>query len=218
MVSLKSQKNYYINPYIIGRPINEPELLCGREKELDFISKNLRRGEKIICLHGERRIGKSSVLQNIPNFLNHKEFACVSFDLEHYSQDSLESLLEKLAETIVRQLDQQLDINFKQIEIPSAEQISIHKDIFCNKFLPQIYAKLRDTKLVLLLDEFDALEPTNIGATLESLFEQLKNVLQRNQKLFAVLFAGRKATDVSNLLKIFNKVPITEVGLLDEKV
>ncbi|WP_414578260.1 AAA-like domain-containing protein [Anabaena sp. CCY 9402-a] len=208
MISLKSQRN----PYIIGRPINEPELFCGRQKQLSFVEENLRRGEKVIVLHGERRIGKSSLLQNIPKFVKLDKFKFVSFDLEYHSQETLESLLEKLAAAII----EQLDINTQEIEIPKAEKIKVQKDIFCNKFLPQIYARLKDTKLVLLLDEFDALEPTYIGATLESLFGQLKSVVENNKRLFAVIFAGRKSTDITNLLKIFKSVPIAEVGLLDE--
>jgi hypothetical protein len=208
MISLKSQRN----PYIIGRPINEPELFCGRQEQLYFVEENLRRGEKVILLHGERRIGKSSLLQNIPKIETLNQFAFVRFDLDCHSQETLESLLEKLAEAIV----EQLDINTQEIDIPSAEKIKAQKDTFCNKFLPQIYARLKDTKLVLLLDEFDALEPTYIGATLESLFGQLKSVVQHNKRLFAVIFAGRKSTDIANLLKIFESVPIAEVGLLDE--
>lgn len=214
MVSLKSQRN----PYVIGRPISERELFYGRDKELFFVWQNFRKGEKVVFLHGERRIGKSSLLQNIREFLDENEYkgyACVSFDLEYHGQNTLESLLERLAETIVNQLD----IKPYQAEIPTAEEIKVQKDIFCNKFLPQIYAKLKDTKLVLLLDEFDALEPTYIGATLESLFGQIKKVVESksNQQLFAVIFAGRKSTDISNLLKIFKKVPIQEIGFIDDK-
>lgn len=214
MVSLKSQRN----PYVIGRPISERELFYGRDKELFFVWENFRKGEKVLFLHGERRIGKSSLLQNIPEFLDEKEYkgkyACVSFDLEYHGQNTLESLLERLAETIVKQLD----IKPYQVEIPTAEEIKVQMDIFCNKFLSQIYAKLKDTKLVLLLDEFDALESNYIGATLESLFGQIQKVVESksNQQLFAVIFAGRRSTDISNLLKIFNKVPIKEIGFIDD--
>ena len=97
MISLKHKRN----PYIIGRPINEPELFYGRQKELSFVKENLSRGEKVILLHGERRIGKSSLLQNIPKIDNLEQFAFVTFDLEDHSQETLEYLLEKLAEAIV---------------------------------------------------------------------------------------------------------------------
>jgi hypothetical protein len=209
MIQLKSQRN----PYIIGRPISEPQIFFGRKKQLDFIEENLRQGEKVILLHGQRRIGKSSLLQNIPKLVNVDKFAFVSFDLEYHSQEKLENLLESLAETIV----EQLEIAPEKIAIPKAEQIEEKKDIFCTNFLPQIYEHLKDTNLVLLLDEFDALDKKHIGVELESLFKQLKNIVDKNKRLFVIIFAGRKPADISNLRKIFPKVPSAEVGLLDDE-
>ncbi|MEH2053041.1 ATP-binding protein [Nostoc sp.] len=209
MIQLKSQRN----PYIIGRPISEPEIFFGRQEQLAFIEENLRRGEKFILLHGQRRIGKSSLLQNIPKIVKVDKSAFVSFDLEYHSQEKLENLLESLAETIV----EQLKIDPDKVVIPKAKEIEEQKDIFCTNFLPQIHEHLKDTNLVLLLDEFDALNNKYIGIELESLFKQLKNIVYKNQRLFVIIFAGRKPANISNLLKIFPKVPIAEVGLLDKE-
>ncbi len=60
------------NPYIIGRPISEPELFFGRESLFAFIEDNLKQNAKVILLHGQRRIGKSSVLSQIPNFVGQR--------------------------------------------------------------------------------------------------------------------------------------------------
>nr|MDZ8039209.1 ATP-binding protein [Nostoc sp. CreGUA01] len=209
MIELKSQRN----PYVIGRPISEPKILFGRQKQIAFIEENLRQGEKVILLHGQRRIGKSSLLQNIPKLFTLDNSAFVSFDLEYHSQEKLENLLENLAETIV----EQLEIPPEKVAIPKAQQIEQEKDIFCAKFLPQIYEHLKDRNLVLLLDEFDALNNKHIGVDLESLFKQLKNIIHNNSRLSAIVFAGRKPADISNLLKIFPEVPIAEVGLLDNE-
>lgn len=209
MIQLKSQRN----PYVIGRPISESAIFFGREKQLGFIEENLRQGHKVILLHGQRRIGKSSLLQNIPQLLKVDNSVFVSFDLEYHSQEKLENLLENLAEAIV----EQLEIPQEQVAIPKAQEIEEEKHIFCNKFLPQIYEYLKDKNLILLLDEFDALNNKHIGVELESLFKQLKNVVYRNSRLFAIIFAGRKPADVSNLLQIFPEVPIEEVGFLDNE-
>ncbi|MBE9035369.1 ATP-binding protein [aff. Roholtiella sp. LEGE 12411] len=209
MIPLPSQRN----PYIIGRPISEPELFFGRQEELSFIEENLKRGEKVILVHGQRRIGKSSLLQNIPKFVQLDKFAFVTFDLEHYRQEKIEYLLESLAETVI----EQLEIAPNKVTIPRGQQIQEQKDIFSNKFLNQIYENLKATNLVLLLDEFDAFNDTNIGATLESLFKQLKNTVAQNKRLFVIIFAGRKSADLSNLIEIFQDVPIAEVGLLDDE-
>lgn len=50
------------NPYIIGRSIDEPELLFGRESLFRFIKENLSNNQRVILLHGQRRIGKSSCI------------------------------------------------------------------------------------------------------------------------------------------------------------
>ncbi len=209
MIPLQSQRN----PYIIGRPISEPELFFGRQEQLSFIEENLRRGEKVILLHGQRRIGKSSLLHNIPKCVKLDKFAFVTFDLEHYSQGKIEYLLENLAETVV----EQLDIVTDQVAIPRVQQIQEQNDIFSTKFLQQIYEHLKATNLVLLLDEFDASNNKNIGATLETLFKQLNNIVYQNKRLFVIIFAGRNPSDISNLLKIFQDVPIAEVGFLDDE-
>ena len=46
------------NPYIIGRPVNEPDRFFNREDLLEFIAVNLNQGVRAIILHGQRRIGK----------------------------------------------------------------------------------------------------------------------------------------------------------------
>ncbi|WP_193193680.1 ATP-binding protein [Nostoc sp. MG11] len=209
MIPLPSQRN----PYIIGRPISEPELFFGREEELSFIEENLKRGEKIILVHGQRRIGKSSLLHKISKCVKLDNFAFVTFDLEHYSQEKIEYLLENLAETVI----EQLEITPGKVVIPRVKQIQEQKDIFYTKFLHQIYEYLKATNLVLLLDEFDALNDKSIGATLESLFKQLNHVVFQNKRLFVIIFAGRQTTDISNLIEIFQNVPIVEVGLLDDE-
>ncbi|WP_138501024.1 AAA family ATPase [Nostoc sp. PA-18-2419] len=209
MIQLKSQRN----PYVIGRPISEPEIFFGRQKQLAFIEENLRQGEKVILLHGQRRIGKSSLLQNVPKLVKVDNSAFVSFDLEYHSQEKLENLLENLAETIV----EQLEIPPEKIAIPKAQQIQEEKEIFCNTFLPQIHEHLHQNNLVLLLDEFDAIDNKHIGVELESLFKQLKSIVYKNPRLFVIIFAGRKPADIPNLLEIFPKVPIAEVGLLNDE-
>jgi|GEM_PF-6441634 len=209
MIPLQSQRN----PYIIGRPISEPELFFGRQEELSFIEENLRRGEKVILLHGQRRIGKSSLLYNIPKSVKLDNFAFVNFDLKHYSQGKIEYLLENLAETVV----EQLEIVPNKVAIPRVKQIQEQNDIFGTKFLQQIYEHLKATNLVLLLDEFDACDNKNISVTLETLFKQLNNIVYQNKRLFVIIFVGRKPSDISNLIKIFQDVPIAEVGLLDDE-
>ena len=95
-----------VNPYIVGRPIYEPELFFGRRKLFRFIEDNLRQGVQVILLHGQRRIGKSSVLMQIPNFVGKDNFIFIYFDLHDKSNLPLSSILQNLAVAVNQKLDQ----------------------------------------------------------------------------------------------------------------
>ncbi|NJN48892.1 MAG: hypothetical protein HC805_02685 [Alkalinema sp. RL_2_19] len=57
MVMIASRKN----PYIIGRPVSESDRFFDRENLFRFLTDSLPQAQ-VILLHGQRRIGKSSVL------------------------------------------------------------------------------------------------------------------------------------------------------------
>jgi AAA+ ATPase superfamily predicted ATPase len=111
ITSFKSQRN----PYVIGRPIDQ-QLFFGRESLFSTIQGYIQRNSKIILLHGQRRIGKSSIIRNISYGLNNlHEFLFVTFNLEHYSQKSLSEILADLAQEILHDLsldDENIGIRF----------------------------------------------------------------------------------------------------------
>ncbi|MBD2203088.1 AAA family ATPase [Calothrix sp. FACHB-1219] len=200
------------NPYVIGRPIDESQLLFGRESLFNFIEENLKQDVKVILLHGQRRIGKSSVLRNIPNFSPPEDFIFVFFDLEYHSRKPLSSILDAIATEIIEQLEFDLD----KISIPDITDLETDPYIFSNQFLPQVYQELKDKKLVLLLDEFDALNNDTPDAAVEHFFPYLRSIIELpDNQLFIILCVGRQSADMPNLLNIFNHAPYQEIGLLD---
>ncbi|MBD2338350.1 ABC transporter substrate-binding protein [Calothrix sp. FACHB-156] len=205
------------NPYIIGRPIDEREFFVGRESLFRFIAENLRRREKVILLHGQRRIGKSSIIRNIPQAIKAivpDEFVFVAFDLQDYSHQPISTILAALAQEIVDHLEQ---LGIENIKPPEISELEADSDIFSSKFLPQVYEELCDKNLVLLLDEFDALDTELSESSIEHFFTFLYSLIQENNKLFIVSFLGRQSADMSQLLSIFKNAPITEIKLLDEE-
>jgi ABC-type branched-subunit amino acid transport system substrate-binding protein len=200
------------NPYIIGRPIDEPELFFGQKLLFRCIKENLEQNKKVILLHGQRRTGKSSLLRCIPTFVALDEFVFVPFDLESYSRESLSSVLDALATEIL----DHLELNVNKITQPSITQLEKNPDIFFNQFLLQVYKELGGKKLVLLLDEFDALENHYSDSASEHLFSYLKSIVAQQNNLFIILFAGRQSEDLPNLLNVFENAQIHEIGLLNE--
>ncbi|MDF5711768.1 MAG: ABC transporter substrate-binding protein [Nostoc sp. S4] len=201
------------NPYIIGRPIYEPEKFFGRENLFKFIEDCLNSNTKILLLHGQRRIGTSSVLQQITRQLSQNKFVFINFDLQGHSQSSLSEILHNLSEAIA----ESLELNPDPIPIPSEELLENDVHIFSDDFLPRVYQKLGDKNLAILLDEFDVISTDdNILNHGNNFFRYLQSLLDQQEKLFIIPVVGRAKHDLQNLVDLFNTPPYQKVDLLDE--
>ena len=206
--SLRSQRN----PYIIGRPIDQ-QLFFGRENLFSFIQDSIQHNQKIICLYGQRRIGKSSVIRNIPHGLNDlNECVFVAFNLQSYSQESLSKILADLAQEIVSNLS----LDNKNIKLPEITELELDLGIFSHEFLPQVYQLLENKNLVLLLDEFDALMNSHDSELLEQVYNYLSALINVSKKLFLISLIEQRSVNNHRISKLFKDVPKKEIGLLDE--
>ena len=208
ITSFKSQRN----PYVIGRPIDQ-QLFFGRESLFLTIQDHIQHNSNIILLHGQRRIGKSSVIRNIPHGLNDlHEFVFVTFNLEHYSQKSLSEILADLAQEILHDLS----LDDENIKLPEITELELDTGIFSHQFLPQVYQLLENKNLVLVVDEFDALINSSNPELLEQVYKYLSSLININKKLFLILLIEQRSVNKHRISKIFKDVPVREIGLLDE--
>jgi tetratricopeptide (TPR) repeat protein len=205
------------NPYIIGRPITEPDLFFGRETLFQFIEDNLNQGAHVILLYGQRRIGKSSVLVQIPNFIHLKPFFFIRLSLEGKSQKPLGDVLFELANDIKGYLVDELGESCEQLIIPSRQELHDNVQQFEEFFLPQVYQVLGTQNPVLLLDEFDVLGDYSRDTALDHFFPYLQSILNRQEKLFIIPVVGRRLKDMPNLLSLFRQAPNREIGLLSRR-
>ncbi len=203
------------NPYIIGRPIHENDKIFGRESLFRFIEDNLLQNVKVILLHGQRRIGKSSVLQQIPNFVQLNEFIFIQFDLQHKGQSSLSNILHDLAKKIIEQIDP----DGNNLQPPTEAELELDINLFSRLLLENVYQQINHRKIVLLLDEFDVAnnESSDINIVEQKgLFPHLKKLLKEQDKLFIIPVIGRYLNDLPNLRNLFKDAPYQEIGLLDD--
>jgi len=214
-----------VNPYIVGRPIYEPELFFGRRKLFRFIEDNLRQGAQVILLHGQRRIGKSSVLMQIPNFVGKDNFIFIYFDLHDKSNLPLSSVLQSLAVAIKSKFKQLGLHDFPDestaIDLRGEDNWqSNYPNLFVNSLLPNfidILAK-NNQKIVLLLDEFDVLNNQSSESLTEQFFVYLQSLISQYSELFLIPVVGRRIEDLDNLKSLFKQAPNHEIGLLDTKI
>ncbi|MBL1200405.1 MAG: ABC transporter substrate-binding protein [Nostoc sp. GBBB01] len=206
-----NSQNYSIrNPYIVGRPVQMPDEFFGRAILLRNIADNLQQNAQFILLHGQRRIGKSSVLRNIPLFVSPDEFVFVHCDLQEYGSASLNQILYMIA----REIFQHLELNTNILEpLLNANSENIRR-IFNRRVLAQVDEKLDNKKLVLLLDEFDVVSHSDTENSVEFL-RFLETFVRQQEEFFVIAVVGRYLNSMPNLVQSFRDAPFYEIGLLD---
>jgi ABC-type branched-subunit amino acid transport system substrate-binding protein len=208
---------YQRNPYIIGSVIDEPDKFFGRQSLFDFIKYNLQQNTPLILLYGQRRIGKSSVLKQIPQKISEDQFVFIDFDLQVFvggnQKHPINQILHYLAQRIGEEIENSLTTI--PITIPTAEDIEDDTTIFHGDFLTQIYNVLGEKKLVLLLDEFDVLSEVNNEGNVE-FFRLINNWLSKwPERLFIIPVVGRHLKELPNLLSLLRESPYKEISFLD---
>ncbi|WP_017662269.1 GAF domain-containing protein [Baaleninema simplex] len=200
------------NPYIIGRPIRKSSNFFGRERLFEFVRDSLTQGSKIILLHGQRRIGKSSILTQIPLKVILENFVFANLSLEGKSQKKLGEVLWEIA----RDIRDELELSRSQLEIAAKSEFLENPDRFADEFLPHLFEILEDRNLVLLFDEFDVLVEDRPDAAAHHFFPYLNSLVRQFDRLYAIPTIGRQLSDVPTLLNLFKEAPHQEISLLDE--
>jgi hypothetical protein len=207
------------NPYATGRPLGPGSpVFFGREDLFDFIRENLGRlgQENILVLVGQRRMGKTSLLRQLPARLD-KEYLPIFLDGQALGfEGGAAGLLYDVALEIVEALASH-GINVEPPVLKDLAERPTHA--FERQFLPRVVQALDDRVLLLLFDEFEELEMRVQGGELSpTIFPYLRHLMQHSRNL-AFLFAGTHrladlTTDYWSIL--FNIALYRRVGTLDE--
>ncbi|MCU0289612.1 MAG: AAA-like domain-containing protein [Acidobacteria bacterium] len=142
------------NPFNHGSPVKDEEFF-GRQEIIDNILSFLsKENEFNFTIFGQRRMGKTSLLrkiQEVANKVNHTY--PVYFNLQDKARTQLPQLLFEIAKQITAALGLQLEVKENDF-IDSQASFN-----FKEKFIPSVFAELRNEKgqLLLLFDEFDVL-------------------------------------------------------------
>ena len=201
--------------YIIGKPIIDPNKFIGREDIFSTINDNLE--QPLILLYGQRRIGKSSVLNQIPNKVAGDNFVFIHCNFEDLGQSSTSEILDLIADKIIEKL--QINQNDELIN-HLIENIRTDINIFSKSFLPEIYKKLGDQKLALLFDEFDVVSEieTKVNSSSDSIsfLNYIMQLLDKDKKICVIPVVGRHISKLPKLLSFLKEAPNIEISLLDK--
>jgi len=198
-----------VNPYVAGNPVGDSPAFVGRADVLREVLRMLRRSQdNAIVLFGQRRIGKTSILQHLAAQLpSEGPYRPVYFDLQDKADWPLERVLKDLARTIAHALGQ-----------PDPDLGPDLEAIFRQEWLPAVLNELPDgSSLVLLFDEFDVLADPQEGQAVAAFFPYLRGLLADDPaRLQFVFVIGRNVDDLSNIaLSLFKGAPAQRVSLLN---
>jgi len=185
-----------VNPYVTGNPVGNSPAFVGRADVLREVSHVLRRPQdNAIVLYGQRRIGKTSILQHLAAVLPQEgPYRAVYFDLQDKAAWPLGRVLQVLACTIANALGQ-----------PDPDLGSDPETAFRQEWLPGVLRDLPEgCSLVLLFDEFDVLADPQAEQAVAAFFPYLHDLRTCDpQRLQFVFVIGRNADDWNNIALAF---------------
>ena len=200
-----------LNPYIVGSALSDPEGdgFFGRDDVFSFVANSLQSAvPPPVVLYGQRRIGKSSVLRQLPRHLPPGTVA-VFFDLQGQAALPLDALLYGLAREIA-----------SRCGVPRPGRDTIGAETF-GDWLDGVCTTLGSPRrLVLLFDEFDVIDVGAQTSTAASSFlGYLATLVDRQPQIGYVLVVGRKVSELSEefLGAILRKAVQHRLGRLEEK-
>jgi len=198
-----------LNPYIVGNAVGGGPAFVGRDDILQEVYRTLQHPQhNAILLHGQRRIGKTSILRELEAKLPSKGNYCpVFFDLLGKAHQSIAEIVQDLANQISDKLGKE-----------KAQLGESPKSYFYETWLPDLL-KTEEKTFVLLFDEFDALDDDSTKQARSELFRYLHDLLVINRERLNFVFAiGRNIGDLTQIaLALFKGVPTRQISLLNRE-
>jgi len=184
------------NPYITGGPLADPAGVgfYGRRDIYDFVKESLNAKQRNpILLYGQRRIGKTSILRQMPNYLP-GDLVIVYFDLQGKALKPLDEVLFMLARDIRRHtaIKDHLD---------EVRREDVTEDTFATNFLPRVFDVLGGDKyrLVLLFDEMDVIDAEqvdNYEVAAYTFREYMRTLMDEEQQVGYIFVVGRRPEEL----------------------
>ncbi|RMH68636.1 MAG: hypothetical protein D6675_15415 [Gemmatimonadetes bacterium] len=195
-----------VNPYVTGTPLTSENAFYGREDIFQFIENALQNpSQNLIVIYGQRRIGKTSILNRLPHRLAGTDCHVVSCSLMGKAHYSTSQILAHIARTIaetVAGIDLPVEASFRQ------------EDYFRREFLPAVFDHLSSSRLLVTFDEYDEFgtEPLQLpNSAYRTLFPYLQTLLQSEKRLVLLFALGHRIEELPPLHHGFFKSALVKV-------
>jgi hypothetical protein len=153
-------------PYAEGGPVNDPHMFFGRKELIESVASAIERshGSKCIVLYGQKRAGKSSILEHLRRRLADSGNSLpVSIDLHGLSVELTEELfLHSIMRHMALAIEERMDCGAPPIpfHVPPLKDFHKYRTLVFHETLANFLRACRYTegwrnvRIVLLLDEF----------------------------------------------------------------
>jgi len=220
------------NPYIVGPVIDQlgTSLFVGRRELAQQLEQALRRGSQrpTFFLNGERRMGKSSTLKQLPYLVDARYFLPIFYDLQAPEMSSsIAAFLGTVAEKIWKVVSNEIqleDLERRNLLEASRKNESEVYFVF-DEWLKNVEQLLeqKDWTLLLTFDEFEHLEKVGQAKNLDLhlLLNWFRSVIQNRPRIALLFSGGRSIGEMStetgiNWASYFVNVQTLRVSFLRE--
>jgi hypothetical protein len=172
------------NPYIAGRPLGPgSRLFIGRDEELEAVRRILVRPQpNAVVLTGQRRMGKTSLLKQLAPLLQASHVTAFLDGQRLGSQAGLPECFAVLAARIAQALQHE--------PLPLAAFAEHPTAVFAEQFLPTVLEAAHPRRLLLLIDEVEAL--AEAGRDADTFFGYLRHLMQHELRVALVLAGAHR--------------------------
>lgn len=177
-IAAKHEFRYIPNPYSTGTPIHDDEMFYGREEDLETLQDNLARtaAQTVMLLYGQRRTGKTTLLLHLANTSVLGEHIPILIDMQ---RESYNINITKFLHNIAYYIAQAMNAKEYSIPLPSMEAFVSDAPFEFGVFLDEAEKRLQGKKLIILIDEFEALEnQIRKGKLQPEILDYLRGIMQ----------------------------------------
>lgn len=207
------------NPYTVGRPLGPGSpVFVGRQEIFDFVRANVlgSSGQQVMALVGQRRMGKTSLLRQLPDYLG-AEAMCVDLNCQGLGLVAdLRSLLIELVRAVTRAMKS------AGLAAPTVDEKALRSSpvlVFEQDFLPQVFEQLQGRPMLWLVDELEEWVGRAAAGRLDpQVFGFLRYLIEKYEPL-RVLIAGTDRlyrAAVPGVSPLLNLAVTRRLGLLEE--
>jgi hypothetical protein len=208
------------NPYMPGIPLRPGNpTFFGREDVFQYIRQSMDTitQTSILVLIGQRRTGKTSILQQLPAHLDPAHYLCAFIDGNGLGIDpGMDNFFLSLIEDILLGLER---AGISMPRVKSEELGESPQRFFEHQFLRDVRALIGERTLLLAIDEFEELGArVQSGALPESVFSYVRHLIQHGERL-AFIFAGTHRIEemIGDYWSVlFNASIYRRIGFLEE--